>query len=197
MRRAQPRVRWSAPRCAKSTDEFPHPCRLKAMTATTEAEFSARAERHRRELHVHCYRMMGSFEEAEDLVQETLLRAWRSRSELTQDEWLRAWLYKIATNACLDAIKARKRRVPALHSFKDVPWLQPYPDVLLPAEEEPDAALFARETIELTFLAVIQLLPPRQRAVLVLRDVCDMSAAETAAVLEIGVAAVNSALQRA
>jgi RNA polymerase sigma-70 factor (TIGR02960 family) len=162
-----------------------------------EAEFAARAERHRRELHVHCYRMMGNFEEAEDLVQETLLRAWRSRSELTREDWFRAWLYKIATNACLDAIKTRKRRVPSLGSFKDVPWLQPYPDVLLPAEEEPDAALFARETIELTFLAVIQLLPPRQRAVLILRDVLDWPAAQVAELLEIGVAAVNSALQRA
>ncbi len=164
---------------------------------TTEAEFAARAERHRRELHVHCYRMMGSFEEAEDLVQETLLRAWRNRGELEQDQYLRAWLYKIATNACLDAIKAKKRRVPSLSSFGDVPWLQPYPDALLPADEEPDAALFARETIELTFLAVIQLLPPRQRAVLVLRDVLDWPAKDVAELLEIGVAAVNSALQRA
>jgi RNA polymerase sigma-70 factor (TIGR02960 family) len=167
------------------------------MTATTEAEFSARAERHRRELHVHCYRMMGNFEEAEDLVQETLLRAWRARTELTREDWFRAWLYKIATNACLDAIKMRKRRVPSLGSIMDVPWLQPYPDALLPAEEEPDAALFARETIELTFLAVIQLLPPRQRAVLILRDVMDWPASEVAELLEIGVAAVNSALQRA
>src|SRR3954469_16749003 len=163
----------------------------------TEREFAARAERHRRELHIHCYRMLGSFEEAEDLVQETLLRAWRSRAELERDEWLRAWLYKIATNACLDTIKRTKRRVPSLGSFRDVPWLQPYPDVLLPAEDEPDAALFARETIELTFLAVIQLLPPRQRAVLILRDVLDWPAADAAELLEIGVAAVNSALQRA
>src|SRR3954462_3337791 len=154
----------------------------------------ARAEDHRRELHVHCYRMMGSFEEAEDLVQETLLRAWRSRSELLQDEWLRAWLYKIATNACLDAIKAKNRRVPSLGSFMDVPWLQPYPDVLLPAEEEPDAALFARETIELTFLAVIQLLPPRERAVVILRDRPSCRAARVAELLEGGVAAPNSAL---
>ncbi len=165
------------------------------MTATTEAEFSARAERHRRELHVHCYRMMGNFEEAEDLVQETLLRAWRNRSELSREDWFRAWLYKIATNACLDAIKMRKRRVPSLAS--EVSWLQPYPDTLLPAEEEPDAALFARETIELTFLAVIQQLPPRQRAVLILRDVLDWPAADVAELLEIGVAAANSALQRA
>jgi RNA polymerase sigma-70 factor (TIGR02960 family) len=169
--------------------------------AGTEAEFAARAERHRRELHVHCYRMLGSFEEAEDLVQETLLRAWRGRAALERDEWFRAWLYKIATNACLDAIKRDGRRVPSLGSFRDVPWLQPYPDRLLeevaPPDEEPHAAVVGRETIELTFLAVIQLLPPRQRAVLILRDVLDWSASEVAELLEVGVAAVNSALQRA
>src|SRR3954451_2441276 len=168
---------------------------------TTEAAFAARAERHRRELHVHCYRMLGSFEEAEDLVQETLLRAWRGRDRLERDEWFRAWLYKIATNACLDAIKSQGRRVPSLGSFRDVPWLQPYPDRLLaeiaPPEEEPDAAVVARETIELTFLAVIQLLAPRQRAVLILRDVLDWSSCETAELLEIGVAAANSDLQGA
>jgi RNA polymerase sigma-70 factor (ECF subfamily) len=167
----------------------------------TEAEFAARAERHRRELHVHCYRMVGSFEEAEDLVQETLLRAWRGREGLERDEWFRAWLYRIATNACLDAIKRDGRRVASLGSFRDVPWLQPYPDRLLdeaaPAHEEPDAAVVERETIELTFLAVIQLLPPRQRAALVLSDVLGWSAREVGEVLEIGVAAVNSALQRA
>jgi RNA polymerase sigma-70 factor (TIGR02960 family) len=168
---------------------------------TTEAEFTELAERHRRELHVHCYRMLGSFEEAEDLVQETLLRAWRGRERLERPEWFRAWLYKIATNACLDAIKRDGRRVPSLGSFRDVPWLQPYPDQLLeelaPPAEQPDAAVVERETIELTFLAVMQLLPPRQRAVLVLRDVLDWPASEVAELLEIGVAAVNSALQRA
>ena len=157
----------------------------------TEAEFAARAEQHRRELHVHCYRMLGSFEEAEDLVQETLLRAWRRRETLERDEWFRAWLYKIATNACLDKIKSDNRRVPSLESFRDVPWLQPYPDRLL--EEE----IIARETIELTFLAVIQVLPPRQRAVLILRDVLEWAAEQVAELLELSVAAVNSALQRA
>src|SRR3954470_21614474 len=167
----------------------------------TEAEFAALAERHRRELHVHCYRMLGSFEEAEDLVQETLLRAWRGRDALERDEWFRAWLYKIATNACLDKIKRDGRRVPSLGSFRDVPWLQPYPDRLLaevaPPGDEPHAAVVDRETIELTFLALIQLLPPRQRAVLVLRDVLDWPAREVADLLDVGVAAVNSALQRA
>jgi RNA polymerase sigma-70 factor (ECF subfamily) len=168
---------------------------------TTESEFAAMTERHRRELHVHCYRMLGSFEEAEDLVQETMLRAWRGRATLEHHDWLRAWLYKIATNACLDAIKSKGRRVPSLGSFRDVPWLQPYPDDLLaevaPPDDEPDAAVVGRETIELTFLAVIQLLPPRQRAALILCDVLDWPAAEAAELLELSVAAVNSALQRA
>ena len=170
------------------------------MGMTTETEFSRLAERHRRELHVHCYRMVGSFEEAEDLVQETMLRAWRARGDLEREEWFRAWAYKIATNACLDKLKRDQRRVPSLGSLRDVPWLQPYPDRLLaeiaPQDEEPDAALVARETIELTFIAVIQLLPPRQRAVLLLRDVLDWPASRVAELLEIGVAAVNSALQR-
>jgi RNA polymerase sigma-70 factor (TIGR02960 family) len=165
---------------------------------TTEAEFAARAELHRRELHVHCYRMVGNFEEAEDLVQETLLRAWRRRETLQRDEWFRAWLYKIATNACLDKIRSDDRRVASLESFRDIPWLQPYPDRLLAeAEQEPHAVVIARETIELTFLAVIQLLPPRQRAVLILRDVLEWAAEQVAELLELTVAAVNSALQRA
>jgi RNA polymerase sigma-70 factor (ECF subfamily) len=164
-------------------------------------EFSVRAEQHRHELRVHCYRMLASFEEAEDLVQETLLRAWRRRADLDREDHLRAWLYKIATNACLDHIKARNRRVASLGSFRDVPWLEPFPDQLLepmgPAEEEPDAAAVRRETIELTFLAIIQLLPPRQRAVLILREVLAWPAAEVAELMDIGPAAVNSALQRA
>jgi RNA polymerase sigma-70 factor (ECF subfamily) len=159
----------------------------------SEADFTARADGHRRELHVHCYRMLGSFEEAEDLVQETLLRAWRRRGDLERDEWFRAWLYKIATNACLDAIKAKGRRPPTDPTPRELPWLQPYPDSLL----EPGDLVVDRETIELAFLVMIQQLPPRQRAVLILRDVLGWSAAESGEVLEIGVAAVNSALQRA
>jgi len=163
------------------------------LAVPTEAEFAARAELHRRELHVHCYRMLGSFEEAEDLVQETLLRAWRRREDLERDEWFRAWLYKIATNACLDAIKAKGRRPVADPTPREVPWLQPYPDVAL----EPGDLVVDRETIELAFLVMIQQLPPRQRAVLILRDVLGWSAAEVAELLEVGVASVNSALQRA
>jgi RNA polymerase sigma-70 factor (TIGR02960 family) len=167
---------------------------------TDEATFAEAVERHRRELHVHCYRMLGSFEEAEDALQEAFLRAWRGRERLDGDSQLRAWLYKIATNVCLDALRRSKRQVPVLHSKAEVPWLQPYPDLLLdeiaPSSEQPDAVVVARETIELTFIALIQLLPARQRAVVILRDVLDWSAAETAALLDISVASANSALQR-
>jgi RNA polymerase sigma-70 factor (ECF subfamily) len=166
--------------------------------ADEEAAFAALAERHRRELHVHCYRMLGSFEEAEDLVQETLLRAWRGRTGFEERSTFRAWLYRIATNACLDFLRLNPRRVPP---SSQVPWLQPYPDRLLDevasSEAGPDAVVVAKETIELAFLAAIQLLPPRQRAVLLLRDVLGWSARETAWLLDSGVPAVNSALQRA
>ena len=166
-----------------------------------ESAFAGLVEPHRRELHVHCYRMLGSFDEAEDLVQETLLRAWRARSSFDRGLQLRAWLYRIATNACLDHLKRSSRRVRAVRSFAEVPWLQPYPDKLLdeiaPPDSEPDAIVVARETIELTYLAVIQLLPPRQRAVVILRDVLEWSASETATMLECSVPACNSALQRA
>jgi RNA polymerase sigma-70 factor (ECF subfamily) len=145
--------------------------------------------------------MLGSFHEAEDLVQETYLRAWRRRESFQGGPLMRAWLYRIATNACLDALRQSKRRVASMHSFAEVPWIQPYPDRLLdevaPTEEQPDVKVVAKETIELSYLAVIQLLPPRQRAVLILRDVLDWSASETAAALDMTVAAANSALQRA
>ncbi|MGI8329695.1 RNA polymerase subunit sigma-70 [Actinomadura scrupuli] len=175
---------------------------LAAAKTGDDLAFGRLVERHRRELHVHCYRLLGSFDEAEDLVQETFLRAWNKRDSFDGGPLFRAWLYRIATNACLDAIRRSKRRVPSLSSsFAEIPWLQPYPDRLLdeiaPRTEEPDAVVVARETIELAFLAIIQLLPPRQRAVLVLRDVLDWSAADTASALEISVASVNSALQRA
>jgi len=136
-------------------------------------------------------------------VQETLLRAWRGRDSFDGSSAFRAWLYRIATNVCLDAIRRSNRRPPPRtpSSLGEVPRLQPYPDRLLaeiaPREAEPDALVVGRETIELAFLAAIQLLPPRQRAVLILRDVLDFSAAETAAQLDTSVAAVNSARQRA
>jgi RNA polymerase sigma-70 factor (ECF subfamily) len=172
-----------------------------STTAGDEAAFGELVQRHRRELHLHCYRMTGSFDEAEDLVQETFLRAWRKRDSFEGGPGFRAWLYRIATNACLDVLRSSRRRPSTVQSFAEVPWLQPYPDRLLdelaPSDTQPDAVVVARETIELTYLAVIQLLPPRQRAVLILRDVLDWSAAEAAAMLEMSVAAANSALQRA
>src|SRR5215208_2594381 len=178
--------------------------RSTGMNATSDAgerEFAHQVNRHRRELHVHCYRMLGSFDEAEDLVQETFLRAWRHRESFEGGSGLRAWLYRIATNTCLDAIRRKGRRVEEVSSFAEIPWLQPYPDRLLdevaPRADEPDAVVVARETIELGFLALIQLLPARQRAVLILRDVLEFSAVEAAEALETRVASVNSALQRA
>jgi RNA polymerase sigma-70 factor (TIGR02960 family) len=166
-----------------------------------ETAFAKLSEPYRRELHVHCYRMLGSFEAAEDVVQETYLRAWRNLDRFEGGPLFRAWLYKIATNASLDEIRKGSRRVPALESFRDVPWLQPYPDRLLdemaPRGEEPETVVVERETIELTFVAVIQALPPRQRAVLIMRDVLEWTARATAEVLDMTVAAANSALQRA
>jgi RNA polymerase sigma-70 factor (TIGR02960 family) len=171
-----------------------------AARAGDESAFAVLVDRHRRELHVHCYRMLGNFEEAEDVVQETFLRAWNRRDTFAGSGY-RAWLYRIATNACLDVLRRTARRLPVLHSFAEVPWLQPYPDGLLdevaPPEAEPDAVVVAKETIELAYLAVIQLLPPKQRAVLITRDILGWSANETAAALDMTVAAANSALQRA
>jgi RNA polymerase sigma-70 factor (ECF subfamily) len=167
------------------------------------AAFAALVERHRRELQVHCYRMLGSFEDSEDLVQETFLRAWRRRDTFQGRSTFLAWLYKIATNACLDELARRPRTAPADggRPLAEVPWLQPYPDRLLEGiatgEDGPEDEVVARETIELAFIAAIQLLPPRQRAVLIARDVLGWSAAESAALLDLSVAGANSALQRA
>jgi RNA polymerase sigma-70 factor (ECF subfamily) len=142
--------------------------------------------------------MMGSLEDSEDLTQETFMRAWRKRDSFEGRSSFRAWLYRIATNACLDALERRPRSLPA---SGEVPWLQPFPDRLLevaaPSEEEPDAAVVSKETIELAFMVAIQHLPPKQRAVLILRDVLAWPAKDTAALLETSVASVNSALQRA
>src|SRR4051812_35861239 len=143
-----------------------------SLSEVEEAEFAELVEPHRRELHVHSYRMLGSFEDAEDAVQETLLRAWKRRETYAGRATLRAWLYRIATNACLDLL-AKRRPEPATGG--EVPWLQPYPDRLLdelPAPEaEPETLALARETIELAYLVAVQHLAPRPRAVLILRDV--------------------------
>ena len=172
------------------------------MTPTTEHEFAQHVNRHKRELHVHCYRMLGSFEEAEDLVQETFLRAWRHRASANRGPAPRAWLYRIATNACLDTLRRRTRRGGEFRSYAELPWLQPYPDRLLdelPAgdAEEPEAVAVARETIELAYLVAVQHLAPRPRAVLILRDVLGWPAKDVAELLGDSVNSVNSALQRA
>jgi RNA polymerase sigma-70 factor (TIGR02960 family) len=173
------------------------------MQETIEPDFAGQIHRHYRELHVHCYRMLASFEEAEDAVQETFLRAWRARDSFDGAGSLRAWLYRIATNVCTDLLRARQRRIAAGQSLADISWLQPYPDRLLdeviPAaqDEEPEEIAIRRETISLAFLAALQALPPRQRAALVARDVLGRPAAETAKMLQTSVASVNSALQRA
>ena len=177
----------------------------------SERAFDELVSPHRRELHVHCYRMLGSFEDAEDAVQETLLRAWTRVSTYAGTSTFRAWLYAIATNVCLDALRRRKARTwptevaeaanphSPIHAPTELPWLQPYPDSLLAdaSVESAEDEVVRRETIELAFLAAIQQLPPRQRAVLILRDVLAWSAKETAAALGMTSTAVNSALQRA
>ncbi|HZK51819.1 MAG TPA: RNA polymerase subunit sigma-70 [Actinomycetota bacterium] len=177
------------------------PSELVTAAIGGDETFAELSERHRRELHVHCYRMLASFHEAEDAVQETLLRAWRRRESFDGSSLFRAWLYRIATNVCLDVIRSKSRRVPEGHIPVEVPWLEPYPDGLLneitPSDEEPDTIVVERETIELAFLAAMQVLPPRQRAALIVRDLLGWPASETAALLETSVAAANSALQRA
>ena len=172
-----------------------------AAIAGDERAFATLTQRYRRELHVHCYRMLASFDEAEDAVQETFLNAWRGRSRLDGQAQFRAWLYRIATNVCLDMMRRSSRRPAGPGSPAEVPWIQPYPDALLdqaaPADEQPEAAVIRRETISLAFLAALQVLPPRQRAALIARDVLGWPASETAAALGTSVAAANSAVQRA
>ncbi|MFF8956626.1 RNA polymerase subunit sigma-70 [Streptomyces sp. NPDC014894] len=183
-----------------------------AIRSGGEEVFAELSERYRHELRVHLYRMLGSFTEAEDLVQETLLRAWRKRADFAGRSTFRAWLYGIATRVALDAPASPARRRepaaamdasggPAESATAEVTWLEPFPDGLLdaaaPADGGPEAVAIARETIELAFLAAIQHLPPRQRAVLILRDVVGRPAQETAETLEMSVASVKSALQRA
>ncbi|WET83058.1 sigma-70 family RNA polymerase sigma factor [Amycolatopsis sp. QT-25] len=173
-----------------------------------EVAFAGKIEQHRRELRVHCYRMAGSYDDAEDLVQETFLRAWRGREGFEGRSSFRAWLYRIATNTCLDFLRRTKRIPRPYDSLPGVeqqgeppqflPWLQPFPDSQLPsAEAEPGEIAETRETIELVFLAAIQHLPPKQRAVVILNDVLGWKAAETAELLDTTVASVTSALQRA
>ncbi len=183
-----------------------------AVRTGDEAAFNTVAARHRRELLIHCYRMLGSLQDAEDAVQDALLRAWKYRESLKEGAPVRPWLYRIATNTCLDAIghDARRAALAARSSAEasgaplapaEVTWLQPIPDAILepaaPRGSEPETVVLTRETIEIAFLTVIQLLPPQQRVALILRDVLGWSAQETAELLDVSVAAANSALQRA
>src|SRR3954466_3628104 len=175
------------------------------MSVVTEATVDARAvelEQHRRELTAYCYRMLGSVFEAEDAVQETMIRAWRSLERFEGRSSLKSWLYRIATNVCFDQLNGRERRArpmdlgPAqeplfenLAELPEVTWLTPMPT--------PDELAEQRETLRLAFVAALQHLPPRQRAVLILREVLRWQASEAAELLETSVASVNSALQRA
>ncbi len=184
---------------------------LARARAGDEDAFRQLTEPYRRELQLHCYRIVGSVQDAEDLVQETLLAAWRSLESFEGRASVRAWLYRIATNRCLNALRASSRRpreAPAMqHERTPEPtgrfepiWLEPYPDVLLadiPEEAGPEARYEARESIELAFIVALQQLPPGQRAALVLRDVLGFRTAEAAEMLDTSEASVKNALQRA
>ena len=175
--------------------------------------FAELVEGHRRELEVHCYRILGSAQDAEDTVQETFLAAWQHIAGFEDRSSVRTWLYRIATNRCLDALRSARRRQPPEvtavpvsayaepNATSEVMWLEPYPDHLLEgmadAAPGPDARVQAREAISLAFVAALQLLPPRQRAVLVLRDVLGFRAKEAAVVLDTSEESVSSALKHA
>jgi RNA polymerase sigma-70 factor, ECF subfamily len=176
----------------------------------TTSDLEGRLEQHRAELTGYCYRMLGSPFEAEDAVQETLIRAWRGLARFEGRSAFRSWLYSIATNVCLDLLNGRERRArpmdlgPArepdaahLHTLPETTWIQPIPDGLVTSEGDPADVAVARETIRLAFVAALQHLPPRQRAVLILCEVLRWQATEVAELLETSVASVNSALQRA
>jgi RNA polymerase sigma-70 factor, ECF subfamily len=178
-----------------------------------EQAFRHLVERHRRDLHAHCYRMLGSVHDAEDALQDALLRAWRGLPRLEDHASLRPWLYRIATNTSLDVIAKRPKRVlpidygppaqpgePAADALPESTWVEPYPDEHLGVEDgyaAPEARYERREAIELAFIAALQHLPAKQRAALILREVLGFSAREVAAALDTTVASVNSALQRA
>lgn len=183
-----------------------------SVSTRDQAEFGAQIEPYRRELQVHCYRMMGSVQDAEDMVQEAFLRAWRRRETITQATALKSWLYAIATHVCLDQLKKRPKRMvpvtrdaagslaePIPQAIVEPIWLEPYPDSLLLAADElnPEKLVTAREDISMAFIVALHLLPPRQRAVLLLRDTLDWPATEVAALLGTTASAVKSALHRA
>jgi RNA polymerase sigma-70 factor (ECF subfamily) len=184
--------------------------RLETTAPHSSGELEQKLEEHRRELTAYCYRMLSSPFEAEDAVQETLLRAWRNLDRFEGRAALRTWLYRIATNVCLDMLNGRERRarpmdlgparepdVANLNVLPEVTWIEPIPDGLVTPEGDPADVAVARDTIRLAFVAALQHLPPRQRAVLILCEVLRWQAAEVAELLDSSVASVNSALQRA
>jgi RNA polymerase sigma-70 factor, ECF subfamily len=175
-----------------------------------ERAYETLIEGHRSELHAHCYRMLASVHDADDAVQEALLRAWKGLPGFEARSSIRTWLFRIATNSSFDVLKKRQRReLPINVGYRaavgDTPgdalytesWMEPYPDRLVPDEHSPEARYEARESLELAFVAALQYLPGTQRAVLILREVLSFSANEVAEVLDMSVAAVNSSLQRA
>lgn len=179
---------------------------MSSLAEIYDTDFSARAEPYRRELLAHCYRMTGSLHDAEDLVQETYLRAWKAYDRFEGKSSMRTWLHRIATNACLTALEGRQRRplptglgapsgdpTAELVERVEVPWLEPFPE----SPGDPSDIVGARESVRLAFVAALQHLSPRQRAVLVLRDVLQWKAAEVADAIGTSTAAVNSLLQRA
>jgi RNA polymerase sigma-70 factor (ECF subfamily) len=196
-----------------STDRTPLDPGLQRARAGDELAFARTVDPYRGELHAHCYRMLGSVHDAEDALQDALLRAWRGLAKFEGRSSLRSWLYTIATNACLDQIAKRPKRVlpidygpptdphePPGRPIVETVWIEPYPDEILGVEDgfaAPDACYELRESVELAFIAALQHLPANQRAVLILRLVLGFSAKEVAEALHTTVASVNSALQRA
>jgi RNA polymerase sigma-70 factor, ECF subfamily len=204
---SEPRKRYNLSSKADRVDE----ASSISLPAPGPTDIGSLLEPYRRELHLHCYRLLGSVHDAEDLVQDTMLRAWRHFDTFKGSASLRTWLYTIATNACLDVLKKRSPRTlptvaypradpsrPIAPPIAEAIWLEPYPDSwMAEATENPEARYSRYESVSLAFLTAIQLLPPRQRAILILSDVLDRHASEIAHLLELSVSAVNSALHRA